>query len=106
MSEAQISDKNLVESLKGNTESMVILVRSDAQRQFCVYNVVSYDYLTEQFVLFNRRIIHHRNIQDAHPCQWRWSLKHRRSCQHCVVSQLPPEHLERGIMRSYPTMVQ
>ena len=59
MSEAQINDKNLVESLKGNTESMVILVRSDAQRQFGVYNVVSYDYLTEQFVLFNRRIIHY-----------------------------------------------
>jgi hypothetical protein len=59
MHEAQINDKNLVESLKGNTESMVILVRGDAHRKFCDYIVVSYDYLTEQFILFHRRIIYH-----------------------------------------------
>ena len=71
MSEAQINDKNLVESLKGNTESMVILVRGDAHCKFCVYIVVSYDCLTEQLVLFHCRIIYHRNIQDPHPFQWR-----------------------------------
>jgi hypothetical protein len=69
LSEAEINDKNLVESLMGNTSSMVILVRGDAHCLSRVHVMVSYDHLTEQSVLFHRRGIYHRNIQDASPQQ-------------------------------------
>jgi hypothetical protein len=65
--------------------------------------VVSYDYLTVHFVLFHRRIIYHRNIQDA-PGRG-WSLKDRRPHQYRTVFKLRPEHHERGVMHSYPAMV-
>ena len=61
------------------------------------------DYLTEQFVLFHSRIIHHRNIQDPPGLR---SLKTRPSHQYRLVSQLLPEHHERAVMLSYPAMVQ
>jgi hypothetical protein len=64
-SEAKIHDENLVDTLKGNTQSMVFLVSSDAHRRLQVYIAVSYDCLAEHFVLCHRRIIYHRNIQDA-----------------------------------------
>jgi hypothetical protein len=60
--------KNLVEGLKGNTKSMVILVRGETIPNFTHF-VAPYNYLTEQFVLFNRRVIYHRNIQNAPPRQ-------------------------------------
>ena len=41
--EAHINDKDFVESLKGSTESMVFLVRSDAIRRFRIYGAVSYN---------------------------------------------------------------
>ena len=64
-SEAEIYDKNLVDTLKGNTESMVFLVSGDGHRRLQVYIAVSYDCLAEHFVLCHRRSIYHRNIQDA-----------------------------------------
>ena len=68
MSKAEIYDQKLVESLLGLTNSMVFLVRSDLYPRIHVHNVVSYDYyLIGRFVLFHRRIIYHRNIQDSPP---------------------------------------
>jgi hypothetical protein len=64
MSKAEIYDQKLVESLLGHTNSMVFLVRGDLYPRF---HVVSYDYLIGHFVLFHRRIIYHRNIQDSPP---------------------------------------
>ena len=81
---------------------MVFLVRSDAHMIFRSY-MVSYDYPTEFFVLFHRRIIYHRNIQDA-PDRG-WSLKSRLAHQYRAVSQPLPEHCERGDMRPSPAMV-
>ena len=65
--------------------------------------MVSYDYPTEYFVLFHRRIIYHRNIQDAPESGW--SLKSRLAHQYRAVSQPLPEHRERGDMRSTAAMV-
>ena len=68
-----------------------------------VYIMVSYDYPTEYFVLFHRRVIYHRNIQDA--SDRRWSLKQRPSHQYRAVPQLLSEHRERSVMRPSPAMV-
>ena len=73
--------------------------------------IISYEYPTEQFVLFHCRIFYHRNIQDPPPFQWYWSTDHgwssryRRSDQYSAVSKLLPEHHERSVMRSFPAMV-
>ena len=64
-SEAEIYDENLVESFKRNTSSMGFLVSGDAHRRLQAHVAVAYDCLAEHFVLFHRRIIYHRNIQDA-----------------------------------------
>ena len=68
-----------------------------------VHIMVSYDYPTEFFVLFHRRVIYHRNIQDT-PDRG-WSLKQCLSHQYRAVSQLLSEHRERGVMRPSPAMV-
>ena len=98
-SEAEINDKNLVETLTSNTDSMGFLVRGDPHH---VHIVVSYDYLTVYFVFFHRRIIYHRNIQDPPDSR---SAKYRPSHQYRAVSQLLPQHHERGVLCSYPAMV-
>jgi hypothetical protein len=82
---------------------MVFLVRSDAHMICRSYMVSYYDYPTEYFVLFHRRIIYHRNIQDV-PDRG-WSLKSRLAHQYCAVSQPLPEHRGRGDMRPSPAMV-
>lgn len=73
---ARVGDKNLVDGLMNNTNSMLILVRGEAHRCICVCIVVSYDSFKEQFVFYHRRIFYHRNIQDAQSCQWKWSADH------------------------------
>ena len=67
MSKAEIYDQKLVERLLSFTKSMGFLVRGDLYSRFHVHIVVSYNYLIGRFVLFHRRIIHHRNIQDSPP---------------------------------------
>ena len=68
-----------------------------------VHIMVSYGYPTELFVLFHRRVIYHRNIQDS-PDRG-WSLKQRLSHQYRAVPQLLSEHRERGVMLPSPAMV-
>ena len=62
--EAEIYDKNFVESLLGNTHSMVFLVRGGIPHRFRVHIGVSYNFHAEHFILCHCRSIHHRNIQD------------------------------------------
>ena len=83
---------------------MVFLVSGDTHDSAFIMWSLTITF-TEQFVLFHCRIIHHRNIQESHPRQWRYSLEDRRSHQYRAVSQLRPEHRERSVMRSYPAMV-
>ena len=108
-SKAEIYDKNFVDSSKGDTESVVFLVSDDANLRLQVYIAVSYDCLTELFVLRHRRIIYHRNIQDAPTQQWSeligYPPKYRRSHQYCAVSQPLPERYERTRVCSRPAMV-
>jgi hypothetical protein len=68
-SEAEIYDENLVDSLKGNTGSMVFLVSGGRTWAISRLHYVAYDHLVEHFVLCHRRRIHHRDIQDAPPQQ-------------------------------------
>lgn len=89
MSEAKINDEKLIESLRGDTNSMVFLVRDNLYRWF---RGSLTGYLTEHFVLIHRRIICHRNIQKALPqillsesAYWS-SLRCTCSDQHRVVS--------------------
>jgi hypothetical protein len=67
MSEAEINDKKLIDSLRGHTESMVFLVRDDIRRSFRVPIVVSDYRPAEHVILRYCRIVYHRNIQDAPP---------------------------------------
>ena len=67
VSEAEINDKKFIKGLRGDTESMVFLVRDDIHRSFRVPTLTSYYHPTEHLVLRYRRIIYHRNIQDAPP---------------------------------------
>ena len=62
----------------------------------------SYNSPTEQFVLFHRRIFHHRSIQEPPDLQ---SPKQCRSHQYRAVFQLLSKRHERGVLRSYPAMV-
>ena len=65
-SKAKISDKELVESLLGHTNSLVFLVRGSVHcaSPICVQ---THDYLIDHAVLFHRCIVYYRNIQDAPP---------------------------------------
>jgi hypothetical protein len=69
MSEAKINDKKFIDSLRGDTESMVFLVRDDIHRSFRVPIVISdSDYRpAEHLILRYCCIVYHRNIQDAPP---------------------------------------
>jgi hypothetical protein len=67
MSESEINDKKFIVSLRGDTKSMVFLVRDDIHRSFRVPTLTSYYHPTEHLVFRYRRIIYHRNIQDAPP---------------------------------------
>jgi hypothetical protein len=64
-SKTEINDENLIDSLNGSCGTIAFLVSGDAHRRLQVYIAVSYDCLAGHFVLFHRRIIYHRNIQDA-----------------------------------------
>jgi hypothetical protein len=67
---AEVYDEKLVNSLNDNSGSSAFLVSGDAHHRLQVYIAVSYDCLAGHFILFHRRIIHHRNIQDAPTQQW------------------------------------
>jgi hypothetical protein len=69
MSEAEINDKKFIDSLRGDTKSMVFLVRDDIHRSFRVpiASVISDYRPAEHLILRYCRIVYHRNIQDAPP---------------------------------------
>ena len=84
---------------------MVLLVSGEAHHRLQAYIAVSYYCLVELFVFCHCRNIYHRNIQDASTQQWGEPFEYRHSHQYRAVSQLLPEHDERGWMRSHPAMV-
>ena len=68
--EAEIYDENLVDTLKGNTQSLVFLVSGEAHLRLQVHIAVSYNCHADHFILCHCRSIYHRNIQDAPTQQW------------------------------------
>ena len=67
VSEAEINDKKFIKGLRGDTESMVFLVRDDIHRSSRVPIVISDNRPAEHLILRYCRIVYHRNIQDAPP---------------------------------------
>jgi hypothetical protein len=63
--EAEISDDKLVKTLTGDTDSMQLLVRYDACQPF--HTTSSCHHFTDHYILFHRRIFHHRDVQDSPP---------------------------------------